>query len=376
MLVKNLFFFIFFLSFLDFLFSLEYIVKVCIKENIKSFQITNNKNYVLIKSKDGKFLKVKGSLKIFLSKDNKIEILNKYYLPPIKIYSKDKIIIDGKIYMGEVEVLTKNNSLLLVNIIDIEKYLYGVVPYEVVGSWNDEMLKVQAVISRTYTISNLARHKEDGYDLCSSYHCQVYEGISEKMHQRVKKAVDETFGLVIVEDKKNSPIQAYYHAACGGATEDVKEVWSGVASFRYLCGVKCGYCKDSPHYNWSYQISKDEFIKLLKRNGFSLGGDIRSIKKFSSTKNGRVKELIIESNTSSFIIKAEELRKILGYTNIKSTKITKIELINKTISFYGKGWGHGVGLCQWGASFLTFNGKNFKEVIRYYYPNTTIRKYY
>ncbi|MEN3013083.1 MAG: SpoIID/LytB domain-containing protein [Endomicrobiia bacterium] len=359
------------------LFSYELFVRVGIKDNVKSFQVfCDEKNYVIVRSYNDKILKkIINPFYVVLSRDGKkVKILNESYFLPLKLYSKSNISIDGKFYPGTIEIFSKNKSLILVNVLDIENYLYGVIPYEVVSSWPDEMLKVQAIIARTYTISHLGRHKYDGYDVCSTFHCQVYNGISEKMHQRVKEAVDATRGLVIVDKIKNTPIQAYYHAACGGATDNVVEIWGDVCSFRYLCGVKCDFCKNSPYYQWEYEIKIEEFIKTLNKNGFSLK-NIKKLQILSYTKNGRAKEIKIITENLPLIVKAEDLRKMFGYTSIKSTKINDIEIRNKNIIFSGKGWGHGVGLCQWGAATLAFKGKSFKEIISYYYPFTTVKKY-
>lgn len=371
---KKLFFFLF--LFFEYLLSSPIYVRIGIKENIKEFKIScDDRNQILLKTLDGKILsKIKANCKVLISRDaRKINILNKYYSLPVKLHSKSEIIIDGKVYPGEIEIISNNNTLTLINILDIETYLYGVLPYEVVSSWNDEMLKVQAIIARTYTISNLGRHKNSGYDLCSTIHCQVYNGISKKMHQKAKKAVDSTLGLVII-DSKNNPIQAYYHAACGGATEDVSEIW-GMSSLEYLVGVKCKYCKNSPYEKWEYKILKSDFLKLLKEKGYSFDRDIKKINILSYTRNGRVKELKIESDKSQLVIKSEELRKLLGYSNLRSTRITKIEIKENFVYFFGSGWGHGVGLCQWGAAYLASGGKKFDEIIKYYYPNTKIKKY-
>lgn len=376
MFTKKLFFLVF-LFFGYLLTASTYYVRIGIKENIEEFKISCNVgNQILLKSYDGKLLyRIKTDCIVSLSKDaKKIKILNKHYPLPVKLSSKSEIIIDGKIYPGEIEIISNGNTLTVVNILDIETYLYGVLPYEVVSSWNDEMLKVQAIIARTYTISNLGRHKSAGYDLCSTIHCQVYHGISKRMYQRAKKAVDATSGLVIVDSKGNI-IQSYYHAACGGSTEDVAEIW-GTSSLEYLEGVKCKHCKNSPYESWSYKILKSEFLKLLKEKGFSLNKDIKKIQILSYTKNGRVKELKIDSEKGHILVKAEELRKILGYNKLKSTRITKIEIEGDLICFYGKGWGHGIGLCQWGAAYASSYGKKFDEIIKYYYPNTKIKKIY
>ncbi len=382
MLNKKFFLFTIFLNLLYVkIFCDTYLVRVGILKDVKSFELsTYKKQLVIVKSLSGKIstLKLKDKTEVYLSEENnKIKISNRYYTLPVKISSEGKLKINGNIYPQEIEIFSQDKkTLTVVNVLDIETYLYGVVPYEVDTSWNDEMLKVQAIIARTYTLANFGRHKNDGYDLCSNVHCQVYKGINEKMFTKVKEAVDSTRGLVIVDDKDN-PIQAYYHAACGAdGTENVVDIWQGVKSFNYLSGVKCDYCKDSPYYNWRYQISQEEIIKRLKIYLVDLKGRIKNIKIISTTKTKRARELEFVTYNFNFKIKAEDLRKSLGYNNIKSTKIIKIEVNNEYITFYGRGWGHAVGLCQWGANNMSKKDYKFDKIIKHYYPHTKIKKFY
>ncbi|MFN3550640.1 MAG: SpoIID/LytB domain-containing protein [Endomicrobiia bacterium] len=357
-----------------------YFVRIGILKDVRSFELSPyEKQIIIVKPLSGKIstLKLKDKTKVFLEENNRIKILNKYYILPVKISSEGKLKINGNIYPQEIEVFSQDKkTLTVVNILDIETYLYGVVPYEIDTNWSEEMLKVQSIIARSYTIANFDRHKNDGYDLCSAVHCQVYKGINEEIFTKVKKAVDSTKGLVIVDNKEN-PIQAYYHAACGAdGTENVVDIWQKVKDFKYLSGVKCDYCKDSPYYSWRYQISQEEMVKKLEVYGVGLKDKIKNIKIISSTKTKRAKEFEIVTSSLSFKIKAEELRKNLGYNNIKSAKISKIELNNENITFYGRGWGHGVGLCQWGANNMSKKGYKFDNIIKHYYPHTKIKKLY
>jgi len=375
---KLLFFLVVFLW--RYIFSDVYFIKVCIKNNTKKFDLVGyqkNSIFLQLKTKKVKELKINQQISCLFVKPDKIQILDKIYSLPVKLYSQGKIKIDGNIYPGEIEVFSKDGQTIsLVNNVNIETYLYGVVPYEISPSWTDEMLKIQSIVARTYTIANLNRHKEDGFDLCSTVHCQVYKGINENMELRIKKAVDSTKGLVVVDKNNEHLVQTYYHATCGGATEDVSEVWYEVSSIKSLKGVKCEFCKNSPYYSWECDFDIKEFVSELKYNGFVIGDKIKSISVLSKTKNDRIKDLQIIGNKDKIILSGENLRKIFGYNKIKSTKIDKIEIDNNRIYFYGKGWGHGIGLCQWGANELTKQGKSFKEVIEYYYPKTKIKKLY
>jgi len=376
---KKILFFILIFS-LQHLFSDVYFVKVGIKTDLKKFYLAPYKKegiFLQLKTKEIKKIKITQQAVCVFVPPNKIRLLGKIYELPIKLYSEGKVKINGNIYPGEIEVFSKNGKTVsLLNILNVETYLYGVLPYEIAPSWTEEMLKVQAIIARTYTIINLNRHKDEGFDLCSTVHCQVYKGINENMELRIKKAVDSTKGFVVVDEKNGDLVITYYHAACGGATENVSEIWPEVKDVKTLSGVKCDFCKNSPYYEWNYSFDIEKFVIKLKVNGYNIGDKIKNILLLSKTNHGRIKNLQIVGNKNTVEISGETLRKILGYNNLKSTKIYKIEVKDNKIYFYGKGWGHGVGLCQWGANELTKQGKSFKEVIEYYYPKTKIKKLY
>lgn len=376
---KKILFFILIFS-LQHSFSDVYFVKVGVKTDLKKFYLSPYKKeefFLQLKTKEIKKIKITQQTVCVFVPPNKIRLLGKIYELPIKLYSEGKVKINDNIYPGEIEVFSKNGKTVsLLNILDVETYLYGVLPYEIESSWTEEMLKVQAIIARTYTIINLNRHKDEGFDLCSTVHCQVYKGINEDMELRIKKAVDSTKGFVVVDEKNEDLVITYYHAACGGATENVSEIWPEVKDVKTLSGVKCDFCKNSPYYEWDYSFDIEKFVIKLKVNGYNIGDKIKNILVLSKTNHGRIKNLQIVGNKNTVEISGETLRRILGYNNLKSTKIYKIEVKDNKIYFYGKGWGHGVGLCQWGANELTKQGKSFKEVIEYYYPKTKIKKLY
>ncbi len=357
-------------------------VNVCILEKVFLTNINIPSGEVLLIANNSKIYLRENQLKVEFVKNNKVKINNKIYFLPLYIKSKsqkDICEIDNKIYPLSLKFYTLDNRTFnVVNIIDIETYIEGVIPYEIVPTWTDEMLKVQAVIVRNYALANLRRHTEQGYDLCSDVHCQVYKGFAKKenIRERVHRVVKETKGMVLVEKDTKRLIQTYYHAACGGATEDISEAWSETNQVPWLVSVKCNFCKRSSYYKWSYTIAQEKFCEILRKEGFSLVRKIYRINIISKTKSERAKEVEVVSGSSKFKINTKDLRRILGYSALKSTKIYKIDVNSKDITFYGYGWGHGVGLCQWGANELTLRGKNFKEVLEYYYPNTKIKKIY
>ncbi len=330
--------------------------------------------YIQVNEKNIRKIKVEDTLEIIYAGNKKVKILNKEYLLPIKLSSAEKISINKKLYEGEIEIISgTKQGFSIVNILSLEKYLYGVVPYEIDFSWTDEMIKVQAIIARTYAISNLNRHIKEGYNFCSTVHCQVYGGVHPTQHPRIKQIIDSTQGLVVV-DENNRLVQTYYHATCGGWVEDVSDIWSGVNKLKYLSAKKCDYCKKSPHYEWEYEIDKEKFKEILFRHGLSVG-KIVDIDVYTKTATGRVKEIKIVGNKKTVEISANKLRELVGYNRLKSTMFTEIKILPKKILLKGRGWGHGVGLCQWGANYMSLSGKKFNEIIEFYYPKTKIKKY-
>ncbi|MDW8056480.1 MAG: SpoIID/LytB domain-containing protein [Elusimicrobiota bacterium] len=356
----------------------SYEIRVGIATDVQRFQVgSDGKEKLIIKTSKNKIktTTIKQPVTVSYVKQGKIKLLEEIYYLPVKFTSEEgKIQVNNRIYPGEIEVILSTKGVTIVNIIDIERYLYGVVPYEISQNWTDEMLEVQSIIARTYALLNLNRHQGEGFDLCAEVHCQVYKGYSKTIHTRVKKAVDSTEGLVVVDEDTNKLVQTYYHAACGGGTENVIDVWSGGLEKKHLIGVNCNFCDSSPYRSWRYEISQSKFVKLLAENNIFVGKTVKKIKVLKTTKKGRAKEVEVVGDTSSAVLRGEDLRRMIGYNNLRSTKIKNIEVNKESIVFYGKGWGHGVGLCQWGANYLAQKGYKFDTIIKHYYPHTRIYK--
>jgi len=274
--------------------------------------------------------------------------------------------VNGRRYRGELEIRKTGDSLKAINIIDLEGYLYGVIRREISPNWPMEAVKAQAVAARTFVHANLGRHENEGYDLCSSYHCQVYGGMESEEFRSIE-AVDITEGEILTYNGKL--INAIYHATCGGHTADTSLVWAG-KELHYLKGVICPFCKESPHYSWCYQISLDKIKAALEKNGYALG-PIHNISPSKKDKAGRIGELIINHGQKKTKMNASAFRFALGPSNLRST-LFELNNTGKAILFQGFGWGHGVGMCQWGAKKMAELGFNYKEILGYYYPDTQI----
>ncbi|MDH4328138.1 MAG: SpoIID/LytB domain-containing protein [Nitrospira sp.] len=267
---------------------------------------------------------------------------------------------------GSVQVVRRGKGLLVVNQVDLEEYVKGVVPSEVNSSWHPEMLKAQAVAARTYALYQHMLSASRDYDVAASIQDQVYRG-RQGVDARVEQAVESTRGLVITH--QGAPIYAAFSSTAAGITEDAMVVWS--KDLPYLKGVECPFDLESPYYQWKASFTVEGLEKNLRQLGFPVG-TIATLTPLSHSRAGRVATLRILHSKGELILRGEELRKAVGYTVVPSTQFT-IESFGHDIVLTGYGAGHAVGLCQWGAKELAELGYSFSSILRYYYPGTELQ---
>lgn len=274
------------------------------------------------------------------------------------------VCVDNERYRGMIELHNILGKLHVINVLKINEYLYSVVPGEIVHSWNIEALKAQAVAARTYTYHHLISKKKSLYDLDSSTNFQVYKGISIEKEE-TNRAVDETSGKIAVFDGK--PIVAFFHSTCGGLTADDKYVWSGDGK-SYLKPVMCDFCKDSPHFSWEEKITIHEIREYLDKKYRGVGR-ITGIS--FQRKENRVMSAVIRHTNGIIKMSGNEFRLIFPEKKIKSMFFAASQTSDGLI-LHGHGWGHGVGMCQWGAKGMAENGANYKDILMYYYKGIRI----
>ena len=283
--------------------------------------------------------------------------------------SSDGIIgVNGVKYRGLLIVRKLGSKLDVCNRISLEDYLKGVVSCEMSGNWHIEALKAQAVAARTYAVYFLNKKSNLNYDLDSTTNFQVYKGYSSESSTG-NSAVEKTSGLIMAY--KGEPILSFFHSTCGGWTSDNGDVWVG-KNLQYLKRVKCEYCTESPKYSWKESISVNEIKSLLEKNGKQVS-KIKSINIKRSSE--RVKTVIIRHSNGEIVLTGNEFRRIVGAERLRSLYFTT-SVSGKTVSFEGRGWGHGVGMCQYGAKKLAEKGKNYSFILKYYYSGVDIRKGY
>lgn len=278
------------------------------------------------------------------------------------------IIINGRKFRGQIQLIKKENAhLLVVNRIDLENYVKGILYHESSHYWPIEALRAQAIACRTYALYQIQENSLKDYDATSDIYSQVYGGRTSERY-RTNRAVDETGGLILTYQGKIFP--AYYHATCAGHTEDASLLWN--TNILPLKGVACNFCQDSPHFKWHNVLSQEEVKDKLIEAGYPIK-DIKDIVIMGRNISGRITNLKIVTGKEGISIPAKDFRNLLGPNIIRSTNFN-VRLVNHDIVFEGYGWGHGVGLCQWGAYFMAKQGYNYKQILEYYYPQAKVSK--
>lgn len=271
------------------------------------------------------------------------------------------LLVNGSHYVGNIEVWKGGSGMYLINELPLEEYIKNVVSAEIGTNWDMEALKAQAVISRTYALYQKGLNSNINYDLTSSVLHQVYKGAN--VDARISYAVMNTEGEVLTYDDKL--IEALYHSTCGGMTEDSEEVFG--KSYPYLKPVSTS-CDISPYSIWERKIPVEELEKALNLKG------IKGVSIKSRTSTNRANAVEISHNAGTLDIKCTDLRKLLGWSRLPSTNF-EVTLENGVYLFEGRGYGHGVGLCQWSALQLAREGKSYREILSFFYPGTKLRIY-
>ena len=279
-----------------------------------------------------------------------------------------QITINGKKYFGGARINKTNGSLTVINIVPAEEYLRGVVPNEMPISFDAEALKAQTVAARTFMLKNRGRHSAEGYDLCATNHCQLYNGFEDVAS--TNKAISDTWGMVIV--LKDALVDANFHTDSGGMTENITDVWGTKAP--HLISVKELETKTQP---WKVEIPAQDFAARISG---SLG-DLNEIKLSTleigkeaadRTKSGRVKFAVVVGSAKTVQVSGGDLRTKFS---LPST-LFDIKLQNGTVTFEGYGKGHGVGMSQYGAQAYAKSGWDYKKILAHYYTGTELKKLY
>ncbi|MDZ7288970.1 MAG: SpoIID/LytB domain-containing protein [candidate division KSB1 bacterium] len=273
-------------------------------------------------------------------------------------------------YTGTLQIYVDGNELAVINLVPVADYLAGILAAEMpqaeLPAW-----QAQAVVSRTYMTKNWQRHAKDGYQFCDLTHCQTYKGIAG-VTSTIRQAVASTADEILTFDEQ--PIEAYYSSTCGGTTADDVGVWANGIDQPYLKSIADeSFCSSSPHYRWRARIAADSLHQLWQRR---LGESIHSVWITKKGADGRVRELAL-MGTSLHLINGEDFRAVtcraFGWNTLKSTAFD-LRFEKKYYIFNGRGLGHGLGLCQYGAMEMARRGYSYREIVLRYFSEVKIRK--
>lgn len=314
------------------------------------------------------------------------------------------LLVDGSGYRGKLRAEEDPfGRINVVDLVDLESYLRGVVAAEMLVSSPMEALKAQAVVARTFAYKNRTRFmKERGYGLTADTDSQVYRGVAGE-DPRTDQAVRETAGLVI--EAGGQLVDAYYHQACGGRTQDNEAVWGGRA-WSHLRAVDCAHCgklgglAGYGEFDWSLRLGFPEVRAALIAAGLQVG-PIEAIEQ-AREPCGRAIRLVVHHGQGRLELSPSRLRELIGNGRIKSTHFHLVEsgggpdpsapstnpeasirsiiagymttrpTTERAIVLTGKGSGHGVGLCQWGARAQAEAGLTFRAILQAYYRGVSV----
>ncbi len=319
---------------------------------------------------------------------------------PIRIESPTGFLYyNGQAYRNELRIYSVGNSCEVVNHVDLEKYLDGLVNSEFSSQWNPASIAAQVVAARTYAyyqILEKRNNKSSYFDVDASIKDQVYHGSTrEDFHS--SRAVESTRGIVLTigTDLHPIPIKAFYHSTCGGKTELPENVWGG--SFPGLKrSVTCPFCLDSPRFGWRLDLFSREVSQAIlegfKKEGLQPGwpqnaleilqsGSLLNLRVLSRNSNERVSQLGMTWSLGNHFfqlpLSGVLLRNWIGSSRMRSTsfEVTSASIAEaKKWTFSGKGNGHGVGMCQWGVKVMGEKGYKMPAILKYYYPDAQLRK--
>ncbi|HIU64869.1 MAG TPA: SpoIID/LytB domain-containing protein [Candidatus Avacidaminococcus intestinavium] len=413
-----------------------YQINVGLVTNQFSAELTSEKPFnIIVKSNSKPKAKIDAKKSYVSVKNGKLNIAGKSFNEEeIELLQSDdnRVAVNRKKYRGRLLVKLNDDkkTLTVCNILPVEEYLYGVLPKEIMPLWPEEAIKAQAVAARSFALSAIEKNKTSSYDVKATEMGQVYGGVDEE-HSLTNKYIDMTRGIVITY--KGKTIEAFYHSSAGGYTENSENIWGSFVP--YLRGV-VDVDQEAPKYAWEKIVTPMELEQILKAAGYNLG-KLKLIKltalkqppveSFDRGISGRVKQMTITGEKGSAVIEGNKLRSLLQlnstlfditvglvkpnsievpvldkFGNVVGKKNIPIKTAdvevpsylhgfddlriftgdkNEKIIIKGRGWGHGLGMSQWGARKMALDApKNSKEyyknILAHYYTGVKVQKIY
>lgn len=297
-------------------------------------------------------------------------------------------------FAGGLKFIVEGDCITAVNCIGMENYLLSVISSEMKSSSSLELLKAHAVISRSWLLARMEERKSGGaaphreFDVCADDHCQRYQGLAMAVGESVRRAIDQTWGQVL--RYRGALCDTRYSKCCGGRTELYSTCWED-KDFPYLQSVEDRFC-DCEHseilpqvlndydmrtmdfHDWTVRYSREELSTLVHRRTGVDYGEILSLEPVERGPSGRIKYLRINGTKHSAVIGKElAIRRALSETHLKSSAF-EVTADGDFFVLRGRGWGHGVGLCQIGAAVMASEGYDYRQILSHYYVGAEVEQ--
>jgi stage II sporulation protein D (peptidoglycan lytic transglycosylase) len=286
--------------------------------------------------------------------------------PGFRLTSDTPIRMNGREYPATLEIVRYGEGLAIVNELRLEDYLVGVLRAETSERWPHETLRAQAIVARTYAAFHRASSGPRPYHLVASTTHQMYLG-HVPATSPIWDAVRDTAGQVLLWDGELFP--AFYHSASGGYTEDPRIVF-GAPNMPALRAIRDEYSMAAPYSYWNLDLRLPDLSEILRRNGLDVGS-VTTIEVTERTPSLRVATLRIRGTRGTVQLRGNDFRRMVGYETVRST-LFAVALGAGVARFSGRGYGHGVGMSQWGAKGMAEQGYTAEKILEYYYPGTTL----
>ncbi|PCJ57788.1 MAG: hypothetical protein COA79_14995 [Planctomycetota bacterium] len=363
------------------------LIKVLIKEKVNELKVTIDQKFRILNKEliairdvktgisNGIIGFDKDSRKLYIKVNNQKDSLKVSYCKMV-IPERTILQIGKEKYLGSVIIyVNEKNKLNVVNELDLETYLLGVLPGETFSTFGIEAIKSQVVASRTYALSESLKRQNKLWHLRNTTRSQVYKGMV-KVHPKFKKAIEETRGLVLQGDE--GVLKAYFSSHCGGATASLDSLpWEKNAG-TVMLSRKCPWCRKMKpkSFYWETRFSIKKIESALKRQGYAF----KTLKFLAINKKdefSRVLKLEVFCSDKKFIVDATHFRTtIMQATEKLRSRMFVMKKEGAYYSFKGRGWGHGVGMCQYGSQGLSKENWGFRQILGYYYLGAKISKLY
>jgi stage II sporulation protein D len=276
--------------------------------------------------------------------------------------------VGDRVVRGRIAVRAEAGRIQVLNRVGLEDYVASTVGGEMVSSWPVEALRAQAVAARTYVLHEARKQRDSDWDVRSTVQSQVYGGLSAET-PATRAATRSTAGQILTY--RGQPILAVFHSTAGGRTAAASEVWG--EDRPYLRVVEVSDEDDAPHTYWRAEFARAELQAALEASGISVGR-LESVEVVDRTGSGRVERLSLSGSRRRVSLSGRRLRDVLGDLSLRST-LFEVRTTAEGFAFVGSGYGHGVGMSQWGARAMARRGASYERILATFYPGARLERW-